>query len=284
MLMNFTSKVVNSRLWEIRVTQVPFSQRAPSDCLQYFTEPEGVLQTFNFAENGRHLAGQNYKACFRQNTGMCSIAYEPCNENSFRIGPSDPNSFVESSGISSGGAVDPLSGAEVSLADPAVGGDLQDLASSDTASVSEDAPVDLNDEVEGSGGGTVADLPEPPAFGGFPSFNSLRDIFFSFRSMRAMKRRRQQAVEKTRQLYSTCTDRITMPCIIEDFMTVGMGEVPSCVPVHCGTSLCPTGLIPCRLESSVTPFRIGIRFGEGRAKGSPEDNIGACLRYSQVKC
>lgn len=46
-----------------------------------------LLKTFNFAENGRHLSNQKYKACVRQERGMCSIAYEPCDERSFRIGP-----------------------------------------------------------------------------------------------------------------------------------------------------------------------------------------------------
>lgn len=41
----------------------------------------------NFADNGRHLADQDYTICMRQEVEMCSIAYEPCYENSFRIGP-----------------------------------------------------------------------------------------------------------------------------------------------------------------------------------------------------
>ncbi|PSN34467.1 hypothetical protein C0J52_07567 [Blattella germanica] len=48
----------------------------------------GIIQTMNFAINGRHLADQDYNICMRQEEGMCSIAYEPCDENSFRIGPS----------------------------------------------------------------------------------------------------------------------------------------------------------------------------------------------------
>lgn len=47
----------------------------------------GIIQTFNFAENGRHLANQNYRSCIRQETKMCSIQYEPCDDNSFGIGP-----------------------------------------------------------------------------------------------------------------------------------------------------------------------------------------------------
>lgn len=41
----------------------------------------------NFADNGRHLADQDYNICMRQEEGMCSIAYEPCHENAFRINP-----------------------------------------------------------------------------------------------------------------------------------------------------------------------------------------------------
>lgn len=43
-LMNFTSPFAASRFWEIRVSQIPFSQRAPAGCLQYFTGNEGIIQ------------------------------------------------------------------------------------------------------------------------------------------------------------------------------------------------------------------------------------------------
>lgn len=257
LLLNFTTNVFSPRLWEIRILQVPFSKRAPTGCLQYFTESEGTLSTFNFAENGRHLANQNYNTCFQQQSGMCSIAYEPCNDQSFRIGPS------ENTPLGSGDLV-PQEPGEI------VGGPPTDIASNPiatddlAAAGSEDNEVLADDAIEeGSGAG------------GFPSFSSIRDLFFSFRGMRA---------RKGRQLYSTCTDRITMPCIIEDFIGVGLGDVPSCVPVHCGLSLCAPGVTPCRLETSVTPFRLGVRFGQGVGKGSPEDNIGACLRFTQVPC
>lgn len=87
LIMDFSDRFASSRLFEIRVAQIPFSQRAPAGCMQYFTGTQGVIQTFNFAENGRHLANQNYRACVRQETGMCSIQYEPCFDQSFRIGP-----------------------------------------------------------------------------------------------------------------------------------------------------------------------------------------------------
>lgn len=307
--MNFTSNSFASRLWEIRVSQVPFSQRAPQGCLQYFTEPQGFLQTFNFAENGRHLANQNYKVCFKQDTGMCSIAYEPCNQHSFRIGPSesimssDTFGSQSSSGGSSGGIgggnggigggnggigggnggsggaladnLAPLPPSFDTVQSAGVPGDLQAADTNNPAETVADPPEGVsNDAVEGSGGDELADTGNSV----FPSFDSIRDIFFSFRNMRLLRQRQK------RQLYSTCTDRITMPCIIEDFIGVGMGAIPSCVPVHCGLSLCTLGVSPCRLESSVAPFRLGIRFGDGRGKGSPEDNIGACLKFNQLPC
>lgn len=33
------------------------------------------------------MANQNYRSCIRQEAGKCSIQYEPCYDNSFRIGP-----------------------------------------------------------------------------------------------------------------------------------------------------------------------------------------------------
>lgn len=275
-LLNFTNaNMFGSRLWEIRISQVPFSQRAPTGCLQYFTEPQGIVSTFNFAENGRHLANQNYNTCFQQMSDMCSIAYEPCSDQSFRIGPTDLAALSTLTGDDlpqlGGGGLPEAAGIGAAGAAPLVD-DLAGAASENNEVLPEASPdadpnTDpvLGDEaIEGSG----------DADGIFPSFNSIRDMFFSFRKMR----------RSSRQLYSTCTDRITMPCIIEDFMSVGMGNVPACLPVHCGLSLCAPGISPCRVETSVTPFRLGIRFGQGLGKGSPEDNIGACLRYSQVPC
>lgn len=107
---NLNKRSLSTRLWEIRISQIPFSSKAPSGCLQHFTGIEGkyllssltrfyspnaldgnrflgIIQTFNFADNGRHLANQHYKSCVRQEKGRCSIQYEPCNDQSFRIGP-----------------------------------------------------------------------------------------------------------------------------------------------------------------------------------------------------
>lgn len=92
--------------------QIPFSERAPSGCLQYHTGKTGVLQTMNFAENGRHLANQDYMICMRQEKGMCSIAYEPCDENSFKIGAGNGGSNNGSGGAAGagGGSVGSMTG------------------------------------------------------------------------------------------------------------------------------------------------------------------------------
>lgn len=107
-------------MWEIRISQIPFSSKAPSGCLQHFTGIEGkylsftikldcltevshhlgIIQTFNFADNGRHLANQDYRSCVRQEKGRCSIQYEPCDDQSFRIGPTLSNGAMSSGSMS----------------------------------------------------------------------------------------------------------------------------------------------------------------------------------------
>lgn len=151
-----------------------------------------------------------------------------------------------------------------------------DTQADDSQAVDEDAAVDNADDetaaddadaVDGSGGGDTD--------GG---------LFSSFTSLFARKFH-ESSRRQSRQYYSTCTDRITTPCIVEDFIAAGMGNVPDCTPVHCGNSLCANGLeTACRIESTVTPFGIGVHFGDGVDKGSPEDNIGACLKYNQLTC
>lgn len=38
---NLNKRSVSTRLWEIRISQIPFSSKAPSGCLQHFTGIEG---------------------------------------------------------------------------------------------------------------------------------------------------------------------------------------------------------------------------------------------------
>ncbi|XP_058056711.1 uncharacterized protein LOC131208081 [Anopheles bellator] len=311
--MNFATRSFAQRLWEIRVSQIPFSQRSPSGCMQYFIGTEGLIQTFNFAENGRYLANHNYRACIRQEKNMCSVAYEPCDEQSFRIGGSR-----DQAGPGGGGA-GPLGGA-AGGGSPASGtGPFSDPSlASDPLAPAADIPADVGAPVlESPIGGlpdggplapdqdVAADEPTPVETAGddpdaaadegsgggggffdgfFPSFFG-RSIFDddTGRSGRSLSPGTGQ--DLGRQFGTVnCADRITLPCIVEDFIGVGMGELPSCRPVHCGNSLCPPGVSPCRVETSVTPFSLGIHFGEGLDRGSPEDNLGACIRYSQIPC
>lgn len=103
--MNLSKRTAN-RLWEIRIVQLDFLQEAPNGCLQYHTGSKGMVQTMNFADNGRHLAEQDYMICIRQEVEMCSIVYEPCDENSFRIGPNSDGVADSDDGGSGGGGID----------------------------------------------------------------------------------------------------------------------------------------------------------------------------------
>ncbi|XP_031623668.1 uncharacterized protein LOC116340997 isoform X2 [Contarinia nasturtii] len=373
LVMNFTSSFATARFWEVRVSQIPFSQRAPAGCLQYFFGADGIIQTFNFAENGRHLSNQKYKACIRQESKMCSIAYEPCNEQSFRIGPNRPREYPNplaspyssyngafpyqtlngnpiigpngmlipnpygSNGIlppnrivydangqpavlSPNGVLTPLNpnaltaqmsgipltvstnGADgvVTQADPAqdpsmlnslngtspdVGNSTESMTNATTTTTTSTTPIP-QDDVEGSGDDGDDNNPDDR--------DDLTSLFSigSFITRAALFRRSIRSVQpapihnerKARQFYSTCNDRITLPCIVEDFISVGSGSLPTCSPVHCGNSLCPGNVSPCRVESTVTPFGIGIHFGDGLNKGFAEENIGACIRYKQLNC
>ncbi|EDW29196.1 GL18542 [Drosophila persimilis] len=382
--LNLSNRFLPLRIWEMSVVQIPFSQRAPAGCLQYHTGIEGVMQTFNFAENGRHLANQNYRICVRQETDMCSIIYQPCDEQSFRIGGGgrmasgttafslnddgigpaanpDP-AMAQSDNAGGGGPAAPANGGTTTSAPTstslmqmlasmansttttlmsmmssnstaAASSGTSSTASSSTAAMtttttsttpaplrsstvaateestsSSEAPASspASDDVEGSGGEDGVDddgdndggflffrsppTTEEPGFsrrprpvgsrpsGGFDLFGFLRNAF----DLQLRRRRRREA----RQFFSTCTDRITMPCIIEDFIGTGLGPLPGCEPVHCGAQFCSSGIRPCRIESTVTPFYIGVHFGDGVGvgKANAEDNVGACLRFSQVQC
>lgn len=65
----------------------------------------GIIQTMNFGDNGRHLADQDYNICMRQEAEMCTIAYEPCHENAFRISPNTDN-IVDPAEFGSGDGMD----------------------------------------------------------------------------------------------------------------------------------------------------------------------------------
>lgn len=255
---------------------------------------------------------------------MCSIGYEPCNDQSFRIGganqalgsmagpqgsmmpimpaademmpiqmdpmSSSPETLMsESSSVTMSSSPDPTSTTARATTGASTTGSTtvatstagSTAAASSTAAPSSTTAAPSNDEVEGSGDdGNSAGAPSVPS--GITGFFSSLTNFLSrdFVDTFAIRRSARQYFP------STCIDRITLPCVVEDFIAAGPNvPPPRCVPVHCGNSLCGMGNgIPCKIESTVTPFSIGVHFGDGTNKGSPEDNIGACIRYNQVAC
>lgn len=186
-----------------------------------------------------------------------------------------------------GASADPTPAAS-ETASPASSPAADDSLADETQEPAEEVAADDPAEDEGSGGGGF--FSGLPSFGGLPSLPSFPSFGLPsfpsfFRKFSSRQSRSMYSDRQSRQLYSPCTDRITLPCIVEDFIGAGMGDIPSCIPVHCGSSLCQAGIASCKVETSVTPFHIGVHFGDGKGnKGSPEDNIGACLRYKQLPC
>lgn len=75
--------------WQVRVNQIEANNpsKAPADCAQYFTGTEGSLTSLNFdttTEVGSNIHGLKYAACFRKESGYCSIAFTPVSLRSRR--------------------------------------------------------------------------------------------------------------------------------------------------------------------------------------------------------
>jgi hypothetical protein len=61
---------------EEQVMQKQFFFRAPTDCLQFYTDISGTFQSFNFNNgNGAVIEKQNYNVCFRQAEGFFEYFY-----------------------------------------------------------------------------------------------------------------------------------------------------------------------------------------------------------------
>lgn len=127
-------------MWEMRVMQLGFEQRAPVGCLQYFRSPNGTLKTFNYLPNGRYLAEHDYLLCVRQDKDMCGIAYQPCTRDSFRIGPGRIQ-----------GASNAINDVISTTTATTNGGNAVNLNASIAASANNS---DASDVVEGSGAGS----------------------------------------------------------------------------------------------------------------------------------
>jgi len=86
-----TSTADGTKSWRIKVSQIECSSdmRPPPGCLQWLTGVNNIFTSFNWdgtpanlntgvgndASDGRLLAEQRYKVCFRQERGMCKIQY-----------------------------------------------------------------------------------------------------------------------------------------------------------------------------------------------------------------
>lgn len=80
---------------------------APSGCLQYYSQPSGIVRSFNYAsspnsrpnavgvDGSRQIASLSYGICIAAQNGACSITYAPLS--------SDPYSFTMTGDV---GAVD----------------------------------------------------------------------------------------------------------------------------------------------------------------------------------
>ncbi|XP_076284967.1 uncharacterized protein LOC143211320 [Lasioglossum baleicum] len=245
------------RMWEIRIVQLAFEQRAPSGCLQYFQGANGTLKTLNYLSNGRFLADQDYLLCIRQERGMCGISYAPCTTDSFRIGPSrmqiiDANrtnanvSSVSENSANTGNAV-----AQSATNNQAFANNTDaDIEGSGTNPMDQDAATSMN----------VSSLMEQGMDSNAASYGRER-----------------------------CRNRVLIPCDFEEFITPGNNEAGICNLEHCGNSLCDENELDeegkCRVETWATPFRIRVAFGPGQDTGTTlEDNIGMCLVYQQLLC
>jgi len=95
--LTFTTAAAGGR-WRVKVSQIECtsSNRAPSGCLQYFTDNMNTVKTFNYgngegdctATGGCMIHNEDYMVCFRKNNGMCQINYTPttrANGDSFRL-------------------------------------------------------------------------------------------------------------------------------------------------------------------------------------------------------
>ncbi|KAJ8715312.1 hypothetical protein PYW08_005293 [Mythimna loreyi] len=252
------------RIWLMRFAQMPLANTAPHNCLQYYTNDNGTIKTFNYASNGRHLASQDYKACIRRNTGFCSVRYAPCDSRSFRIGP---------------GSGTPL------VMDPADTQQEEMMPADDTQT--------QEDEMEGSGNDPQMDDPQPSQ----PGLIS-RGRAASWSRWSPYTQHYPDEDDRFRYFgygnygigplgfgRQRCDDRVTIPCENEYFISSSYFGAGVCDPHHCGNTFCPgKQRRDCHVETSITPFAVSVHFGPPTVKRSPEENIGMCLRYSQLPC
>jgi len=81
-----TGSTSTTRKWQIKVTQYECGNMMmpEQDCLQYHTDSEGTIASFNWdtsattiATSQTHLSNQYYDICIRRARGYCSVCYSP---------------------------------------------------------------------------------------------------------------------------------------------------------------------------------------------------------------
>nr|XP_034178605.1 uncharacterized protein LOC117603502 isoform X1 [Osmia lignaria] len=243
---------IQPRMWEIRIVQLAFEQRAPTGCLQYFQSPNGTLKTLNFLLNGRFLANQDYLMCIRQERGMCGIAYMPCSSDSFRIGPPRMQNMINNTNVNAS----------------SIEGNSNMMNSTMQNGINMISMNNTDSDIEGSGTNPMDDD------GISGNATSIGQESASSSGIMGEER---------------CRNRVLIPCDFEEFITPGNNEAGICNLEHCGNSLCDRNELDeegnCRVETWATPFRIRVAFGPGQYTGTTlEDNIGMCLLYEQLPC
>jgi len=80
------------RMWRIKVSQIECNSRtkAPQGCLQYFTGIQSTIKSFNFdgsiaCTTGCEISSQDYRACFRQEAGMCGMLFTESNVDAGKL-------------------------------------------------------------------------------------------------------------------------------------------------------------------------------------------------------
>jgi len=83
---NTANAAGGTKSWRIKVSQIECSSsvRAPNGCLQYYLENVNTISSFNWdglstrtGTAGGTLASVDYRACIRQNKGMCTVEWSP---------------------------------------------------------------------------------------------------------------------------------------------------------------------------------------------------------------
>jgi len=106
----FTTATSGTGTWRVKVSQIECSSehKAPNNCLQYFTGAVNTVTTFNWnggagdCTTGCLTQTQNYAACFRKESGMCSIQYTPSavtSGDAFNLGNNGGAGTFASTGI-----------------------------------------------------------------------------------------------------------------------------------------------------------------------------------------